>query len=204
MRLWSTDIETDGLNPTKIHCIVCKLLGTDNYYEFSAESNLQTDDFLEFCMDEDGFVFHNGVDFDLPVLSRLVPGFSFEVMPELGKLHSTFCGKKVELIDTMVDSKWLYPDRPMPEGCPEKIFNPLTGLYNNVGPHSLNAWAFRVDGTKPQIHDWLNLPIKEYLHRCKEDVIVTERVCYALTNEMKDYHRTRQRPHNRRLTGIEI
>ena len=63
------DIETDGFNPSKIHCIVAKNIDTnlvtifdpDTLYSFNSWANTV-----------DKFIMHNGLSFDAPVLNRLL------------------------------------------------------------------------------------------------------------------------------------
>ena len=63
------DIETDSLNPTKIHCIVAKDLETSKV-EIWDHSNLNT--FKSWSTNVNKFIMHNGISFDAPVLNRLL------------------------------------------------------------------------------------------------------------------------------------
>ena len=63
------DIETDSLNPTKIHCIVAKDLETSKV-EIWDHSNLDT--FKPWSTNINKFIMHNGISFDAPVLNRLL------------------------------------------------------------------------------------------------------------------------------------
>lgn len=56
---------------------------------------------------------------------------------------------KPKLIDTLALSWYLFPDR---------IF------------HDLDSWGDYLGTKKPEIEDWKNLNIQEYIHRCEEDV----------------------------------
>jgi DNA polymerase-1 len=71
------DIETDGLNATKIHCI-CAMLNNDEVtvYNFIGEDNVRQ--FEEWLLSEDvrTIVGHNIIGFDIPIL-RLVSGFKW-------------------------------------------------------------------------------------------------------------------------------
>ena len=66
MNLVFCDIETDGLNPSVIWCAVCRHNGV-------SEVICNEKDFKAYVSDREDctFVFHNGIGFDLPVLSRL-------------------------------------------------------------------------------------------------------------------------------------
>lgn len=72
MNLVFCDIETDGLDATTIWCVVCRHNGV-------SEVICNEKDFKEYVSDREEctFVFHNGIGFDLPVLSRLW-GFTFD------------------------------------------------------------------------------------------------------------------------------
>ena len=63
------DIETDSLNPTKIHCIVAKDLETCEVKIWD-HSNLDT--FKPWSTNINKFIMHNGISFDAPVLNRLL------------------------------------------------------------------------------------------------------------------------------------
>jgi hypothetical protein len=54
-----------------------------------------------------------------------------------------------KLVDTLAISWYLYPSRVM---------------------HGLESWGVDLGVAKPAITDWDNLTIKEYVHRCEEDV----------------------------------
>ena len=63
------DIETDGFNPSKIHCIVAKDVSTNTVYVWDS-SNMYG--FKSWTKDVDKFIMHNGLSFDAPVLNRLL------------------------------------------------------------------------------------------------------------------------------------
>ena len=63
------DIETDSLQPTKIHCIVAKDLQTSQVQVWD-DHNLNQ--FKDWSKSMDRFVMHNGVSFDAPNLNRLL------------------------------------------------------------------------------------------------------------------------------------
>ena len=72
MNLVFCDIETDGLDATTIWCAVCRHNGV-------SEVICNEQDFKSYVSDRQdcGFVFHNGIGFDVPVLQR-VWNFSFD------------------------------------------------------------------------------------------------------------------------------
>jgi len=70
MRTFSCDIETDGLNPTVVWCVAVQDVVSKQVITFS-ETTLGL--FKPWLVSEvDCFVFHNGIDFDVPVLERLL------------------------------------------------------------------------------------------------------------------------------------
>jgi len=70
MRTFSCDIETDGLNPSVVWCIAVQDVESKQVITFS-ETTLGL--FKPWLVSEvDCLVFHNGIDFDVPVLERLL------------------------------------------------------------------------------------------------------------------------------------
>ncbi len=132
------DLEANGLLPqaTVLHCAVFKDIETKTMYEFVGWSN-ELKDFLNNCT---MIAAHNGVDFDFPLLK---------------KLHDWVPKKSVEIVDTLVMSRLLNPDRA-----------PVQGTR---APHSVEAWGKRLGRWKPDHEDW-SVFSPEMLHRCKEDV----------------------------------
>ncbi len=103
----------------------------------------------------DVLIMHNGTGYDFPLLKKL--------------FNWTFKGKKV---DTLLMSRLLSPKRQIPYNCPNK----------KVGPHSIEAWGWRVGRGKPEHNDWENFS-EAMLHRCTEDVEILELVYNALLKE---------------------
>lgn len=67
------DIETDGLNPTRIWVIVCKDITTGERHVFR-RPDLAPGDFTRLFNSAEFVCGHNIIDFDLPAILRLVPG----------------------------------------------------------------------------------------------------------------------------------
>ena len=65
------DIETDGLDATKVHCICALLDDDETMYNFTGDKCYE--EFKQFLDSEDirQLVAHNGIGFDLPTLRRL-------------------------------------------------------------------------------------------------------------------------------------
>jgi DNA polymerase-1 len=86
------DIETDGFNPSKIHCIVAKDIDTNTVYVWDS-SNMYS--FKSWAKDVDKFIMHNGLSFDAPVLNKLLDA---EILPG-------------NIIDTLILSQLFNPIR---------------------------------------------------------------------------------------------
>lgn len=150
------DLEANGLTPDKIHCLTLNELGTDKFYECTGNNTEIGTKFLKAVKQGYSYAFHNGVGYDFPVLDTLC-GISYDIAPD------RIDDKKCQILDTMVLSRELWPDRP--------------------GGHSLAVWQERVTGHKPVVEDWENQPLEVYLDRCKNDVILTGNVLIALLEE---------------------
>lgn len=86
------DIEADGLNPTKIYCIVAQDVDTDDVFTFD---NTQLEEGYEFLMSATKLIGHNIIGYDLPAL-RKVEGIDLS-------------DKKI--VDTLVLSRLFKPTR---------------------------------------------------------------------------------------------
>lgn len=123
MSLYCVDIETSGLlndftvdytaspwklrDNFKIHCIVIESLETGEVFEFVGDDCSKFKDFV-LNTNITGIIAHNGISFDLTVL-KVAYGMDFELGFE--DSPSKWCGKEVEIIDTLMLSKTLFPDR---------------------------------------------------------------------------------------------
>ena len=148
------DLEANGLldTVTKIHCGVFKNIHTGEKFKFRPH---QIKEMLSFLDTVDVLIMHNGIKYDWPLLE---------------KLHNyTFKGQRV---DTVVMSRLLNPKRIVPFNCPNK----------KAGPHSVEAWGWRVGRGKPEHNDW-EVFSEEMLHRCDEDVEIQHLIFNALMKE---------------------
>ena len=121
----------------------------------------------------------NQFGFDLQAIAYQF-GLSSSMFPE------SIGSREVRLFDTLSMSRALYPDRPLPHGCPAKVKNPSGGKAKTVGPHSLEAWGYKLANQKVQIEDWVGLPLWKYCDRVWEDVIINELQWQALIKEAQD------------------
>lgn len=154
MRIAFGDLEANGLLPTatKVHCGVFKDKDTGQLNKYKPN---QIRELLAYLDTVDVLIMHNGFGYDWPLLKKL---YNWE-----------FKGKKV---DTLIMSRLLNPKRLLPPNCPNR----------KVGPHSIEAWGYRVGRGKPSHDDWENFS-EEMLHRCTEDVEILALVYDALLKE---------------------
>lgn len=105
----------------------------------------------------DVLIAHNGLGYDFPLLKKL---YNWEY--------------KGKIVDSLIMSRLLNPKRLLPPHCPNK----------KVGPHSIEAWGWRVGRGKPEHNDWENFS-EEMMHRCSEDTEILELVYDELLKEAK-------------------
>jgi len=86
------DIETDGLNPSKIHCIVA-IDEHDNIYKFKPD---KIDEGVEFLSKANTLIGHNIVGYDIPAIK---------------KLTGVDLAESSKLVDTLLISRLLKPTR---------------------------------------------------------------------------------------------
>lgn len=178
MRVLQYDVEADGLldTITKVHCIVCKEMVSGRvvrFYDPLESMEVEENDFpLAYArpvfQKATTLIGHNIIGFDNDVLERFL-GINT---------------KNKNIIDTLVWSQTLNPDRQLPRGCPTVALNPETGRNDKIGPHSVAAWGYRVSRAKPAHYDWSTFS-PEMLHRCTEDVMIQEKIFFALLEEAK-------------------
>jgi len=166
------DIETDGLDAKKVHCISIKDGG--NQLEYGPNA---IEDALEKLNRADEIIGHNIINFDIPILERLY-GF----VPK-GKVKDTLLMSRVLFGDlhklddhTVAPLKWKQP--------PIKL----------CGSHSLKAWGYRVGELKGDFADldsWEEFS-NEMMEYCSQDVRVTEKT-YNLLIRAKGFSKTAMR-----------
>lgn len=151
------DLETDGLldAASKIHCAVFKDLDSGEKKVFGPDSIFLIPQFLDTV---DVLIMHNGIGYDLPIMKKL--------------LNYNYKGR---VIDTLIMSRVLSPNRPVPLNCPHK-----------KSPHSVEAWGYRVGRGKPEHYDWEDYS-EAMLHRCSEDVEIQELIYHELMKEAEQY-----------------
>lgn len=151
------DTEGDGFRDesTRLWCLVAKDLETGTIFQFGPD---EISDAIKLLGQAEVLICHNQIGHDLPILQRLY-GWS----PSPG----------TRIVDTYILSLLLWPDRPNPEGYKGK-----------GGPHSIEAWGYRMGRWKPEHDDWSQFS-PEMLHRCTEDVEIQALVYKELLKEME-------------------
>jgi hypothetical protein len=154
------DIEANGFldDVTKVHIIVTKDIDTHEvkkYYDTLGGADGTLLEGVEALCTADSTIIHNGIGYDFPVIEKL-----YDRKPN------------GEIIDTLVMSRLLYPDRPIPYGC-------------SGGGHSIEAWGRRLKRYKPCHEDWSVLTY-DMIHRCAEDVEIGYLTYLALLEEMNN------------------
>jgi hypothetical protein len=167
------DIEANGLlsDVTAMHCISFKYIDYPNKNMITLSGDqLNRSHILDMFTNLTQIIGHNIIGYDLPLLYKL-----------LGIDLISLLGREV-VVDTLILSQVLNPDRELPRGCPTSILNPVTNKSKAIGPHGLEAWGYRVGHKKLEIHDW-RVFTPEMIDRCEGDVIINEKVYYALMKE---------------------
>lgn len=142
------DIEADGLleDATKIHCFSYKAFSIKDLEIKLLEKKTLTkyNDIKDFLLVKNHcyLVGHNIIRYDIPMLEK-------------------FLNIKIEnnLVDTLGLSWYL---------TPSEINN--NGILVTKREHGLESWGEYYGVPKPEIKDWKNLKLKDYIHRCEEDV----------------------------------
>lgn len=153
------DIEADGLDPTKIWCIVCrdlskskhtyKFVRPEHLEQFKGESNVYSlETFPSIVSKAEKLYFHSGIGYDFRVLKKLL-GI------KLGYPKG---------VDTLVLSRLLDPKRD--------------------GGHSIEAWGRFFGRHKPGHEDWSRFS-KDMLYRCVSDVDILYYLVHYLAIKLK-------------------
>lgn len=163
------DIEGDGLREvrlgakgkihdevSKVHCLCIRDLDTKQsswFFDDTPEGRplIYSGTLLDgwgMLMSADLTIAHNGIDYDMPVLRRLVAPEGHDVSTE------------PKLVDTLIWSRFLYPDR-------------INHPNNKFGlrPNSLEAWGKRLKVNKLEHAEFDRLSAKMLVY-CDQDVVV--------------------------------
>ena len=157
--MWVIDTESDDLadNATKLWVAVCKAVETGEMKTFVDPG----DDFIQLLEEADFVIMHNAIDHDWRVIRNIL---GYEIPKE-------------KIIDTLVLSRFNWPDRPGPHG---KFF---------ARPHSVEAWGERFGIPKPEHEDWSRYS-EEMRHRCEQDTEIQFKMFEYLIKEFEElYHK---------------
>ena len=156
------DIETDGLydEATKIHCISIKVdaAPTEVYAALPLDGVAGTiEQGLALLSKADLLVGHNIINFDIPVILKLYPQW-------------TYNGRH----DTLILSRLVYPNISLTDANRKTIPPRLKGS------HSLKAWGYRLRKLKGEIESQWHTLTTEMIEYCRQDTEVT----YALYEKL--------------------
>lgn len=162
MKMVAMDIETDGLDASRIWVICSKDLDTGEVMEFRNVSHIkeEKDRFIDYCRTIGRFVFHNGIGFDVPVVNRLVH-------PSTIQLN--------RVIDTLIISRMI--DYDIKDGHSLKAWGKRLGLHK--GEHS--DWSCLSNEMISYCHQ--DVAVTEALFNRFKDVIVNPKWAKALRCE---------------------
>lgn len=151
------DTEGDGLRDqcTRLWCIVTKDIDTGELYKFGPDDILQGITHLDKAS---ALICHNQIGHDLPIMRRI-----YGWTPD----------KRTEIVDTLIFSRAIWPDR-----------QPHPG-YKGKSPHSIEAYGVKFRRQKPEHKDWSKYS-PEMLHRCAEDVEIQHLTYQFLLKEKKE------------------
>ena len=155
MKIATGDLEADGLLDTATR-VWCGVFKEDNGTVVKFRPD-QIPQMLEYMDTIDVLKMHNGIGYDWPLLKKLY-GYVYR-------------GKKV---DTLLMSRLTNPKRTVPFNCPNK----------GIGPHTVEAWGYRLGRGKPEHDDWSQFS-EAMLHRCSEDVEIQTLIYDSLLEESK-------------------
>ena len=147
------DLETNGLydEVTTIHCLVLHDLNRDQTFTYGPDS-IATG--LEHLATADVLIGQNILFFDIPVIRKLYPFYTFAA---------------ARIIDTLITTRLIWPK--------EKLYDMDTEQYTQVPPKlrgsaSLKAWGYRLSDYKISFKDFKEYS-EEMLAYCIQDVNVT-------------------------------
>jgi len=153
------DIETDGFDATKIHCLA--LMNADDSSQRWVFSPDNIAEGIEQLSQASEIIMHNGIAFDLVQIRKVFPQFSTDAV----------------VTDTLVLSRLIRSDLKnddfiQAQHLPKKLY----------GSHSLKAWGIRLGVEKGEFGentDWSEWS-QEMQDYCEQDVAVTHKLWEAL------------------------
>ena len=150
------DLETDNLydDVTKIHCLVLYDINRDQTFTYGPDSIAAG---LEHLATADVLIGQNILFFDIPVIRKLYPFYTFAA---------------ARIIDTLITTRLIWPK--------EKLYDMDAEQYTQVptklrGSASLKAWGYRLSDYKIEFKDFKEYS-EEMLAYCVQDVSVTTKL----------------------------
>jgi DNA polymerase I len=150
------DLETDNLydDVTKIHCLVLYDINRDQTFTYGPDSIAAG---LEHLATADVLIGHNILFYDIPVIRKLYPFYTFAA---------------ARIIDTLITTRLIWPK--------EKLYDMDAEQYTQVptklrGSASLKAWGYRLSDYKIEFKDFKEYS-EEMLAYCVQDVSVTTKL----------------------------
>ena len=167
------DIETDGLlnDCTTIHCLVCRDTENDETYVYSDNGTQEpVVRGVQYLMEANCIAGHNIIGYDIPVIRKFYPWFE----------------RTADLVDTLLLSRLIHPNLLEIDQKRKWRHMPLQ-LY---GRHSLEAYGHRLGEYKGEFSkhtDWKEYTpeMEEY---CKQDVLVTTKLCKHFATRLSGYN----------------
>jgi len=151
------DLEGNNKDPRDVTQVWCCVIKDLSTQEIFKYEQHQMEEALKKLGSYDRLIGHYILFWDFPVLKKI---YNWE-----------YSG---DPIDTVILSRLAYTDRANPPG------------YFGNAPHSVEAWSIRL-GCEPKINqeDW-SAYHPNMLIRCTNDVLITERIYGALSEEMRN------------------
>lgn len=163
------DIEANGLynEASRIHCIVLKDIDTKEVHRFPPHL---IEAGLRMMMDAELLVFHNGICYDFPTITKVYPWFQVDWD---------------RVIDTLNLSRLLWPNLSDLDSKRGRKVREALAEARRIGSHSLEGWGLRFGYPKVEHDDWENYS-PAMLVRCEGDVEITDRLWTLIQEEGVD------------------
>ena len=164
------DIETDGFDSTRIHCLVTQNLDTGQVLQYNDQgSDCETiTTGVNILAEADLIVAHNGIGYDTPQIKKYYPFFHYHHQIDTLILSRFF---HTNLFDIDLKRKWAM--------MPAKLY----------GSHSLEAYGYRLNCYKGEFGktaDWKEWSpeMQEY---CVQDVAVLTKLWQHFQKYLRQY-----------------
>ena len=157
------DLETDNLydKVTKIHCIVLYDLYGKQTFTYGPNDIANG---LEHLARANVLIGHNILFYDIPVIHKLYPFYTF---------------KAARIIDTLICTRLIWPKEKLYELDEEQYTEVPKGLR---GSASLKAWGYRLSDYKIEFKDFSEYS-EEMAAYCRQDVAVTTKLFQTIQQQ---------------------